>query len=60
MAKYTVIIASRVDQQLIKHIQFLANVSIEAARSLRVEYVKVLDRLEDNPYQFPLETDPVL
>jgi len=60
MAKYTVIIASRVDQQLIKHIQFLANVSIEAARSLRVEYVKVLNRLEDNPYQFPLETDPVL
>ena len=60
MVKYTVIIASRVDKQLLRHIEFLANVSIEAARSLRVEYVKVLDRLEDNPYQFPLETDPVL
>ena len=60
MAKYTIIISSRVDQQLIRHIEFLAKVSIKAARNLRAEYADVLDRLEDNPYQFPLDTDPVL
>ena len=60
MAKYTIIISSRVDQQLIRHIEFLARVSIKAARNLRAEYADVLDRLEDNPYQFPLDTDPVL
>ena len=60
MSKYEIIIASRVDKQLLRHIEFLANVSIVAARNLRTEYAEVLERLEENPYQFPLETDPVL
>lgn len=60
MSKYKIIIASRVDQQLLRHIEFLAKVSIVAARNLRTEYAEVLERLEENPYQFPLETDSVL
>jgi hypothetical protein len=34
--------------------------TVTIARNLRAEYADVLDRLEDNPYQFPLDTDPVL
>ena len=60
MANYTVIAANRVDSQLIQHIRFLAQVSISAARRFRKEYAEILDRLEENPYQFPWETDPNL
>ena len=60
MAKYTVIAAARVDGQLVRHIRFLAQVSIPAARRFRKQYAGVLDRLEENPHQFPWETDPNL
>ena len=60
MARYTVIVASRVDGQLLRHVSFLARVSIPAARRFRKEYAEILDRLEENPLQFPLETDPNL
>ena len=60
MACYTVIIASRVDSQLIQHIRFLANVSLPAAKRFRKEYSEILARLEENPFQFPLDTDPNL
>lgn len=60
MAHYTVIAASRVDSQLIRHIRFLANVSLPAARRFRQEYSEILDRLEENPFQFPADTDPNL
>lgn len=57
MARYTVIVASRVDSQLLRHISFIARVSIPAAKRFRKEYAEVLDRLEENPFQFSLETD---
>lgn len=60
MAKYTVIAASRVERQLIRHIRFLAQVSVPAARRFRRDYAELLDRLEENPFQFPAETDPNL
>lgn len=60
MARYTVIVASRVDDQWLRHVSFLARVSIPAARRFRKEYAEILDRLEENPFQFPLETDPNL
>jgi hypothetical protein len=60
MAKYTVILSSRVEAQLRKHMEFLARVSIPAAKRFRAEYARILDRLENNPHQFPLETDPNL
>ena len=57
MSGYTVIIANRVDTQLVQHIEFLARVSLSAARRFRAEYADILGRLEENPFQFPLETD---
>ncbi len=60
MPKYTVITASRVDGQLVRHTGFLARVSVPAARRFRDEYAGILDRLEENPLQFPYETDPNL
>ena len=60
MAKYTVIAASRVDSQLLRHFSFIARVSVPAARRFRDEYEKILDELEKNPLQFPPDTDPNL
>lgn len=60
MAGYKVIVASRVDRQLLTHVEFIARVSIPAARRFRDDYVRVLDDLEENPLQFPLDTDPNL
>ena len=60
MASYTLINASRVDGQLIRHIRFLSKVSLPAAKRFRMEYSTLLDRLEENPFQFPPDTDPNL
>ena len=57
---YTVITASRVETQLVRHLEFLARVSIPAAKRFRDEYAAVLARLEENPFRFPLDTDPNL
>lgn len=42
---------------LVRHTRFLANVSVTAAKGLAKEFEEVLDALEDNPFQFPVETD---
>ena len=60
MARYTVIAASRVDGQLLRHVRFLSQVSVPTAKRFRNEYAEILDRLEENPFQFPPETDPNL
>lgn len=59
-AKYTVIPSSRVDSQLLRHVEFISRVSISAAKRFRGEFAEVLDGLELNPLQFPPETDPNL
>ena len=60
MAGYRVIVARRVDRQLLTHVEFITRVSIPAARRFRDEYARVLDDLEENPLQFPSDTDPNL
>ena len=57
MGKYTVVISRRADAMLVRHTRFLANVSISAAKGLIAEFDKILDSLENNPFQFPIETD---
>lgn len=57
MEQYHVIIASRARMQLLRHIEFLARVSIAAARRLRDDFASVLEELEKNPYAFAKETD---
>ncbi len=57
MGNYTVIVSRRADAMLISHARFLANVSVPAAKELVQEFEKILDSLEENPFQFPVETD---
>ena len=58
--RYTIIFAKRVDAQLLKHVEFLARVSIPAAKAFRAEFADLLIQLAENPFQFPAETDPNL
>ena len=57
MGKYTVIVSRRADEMLIRHARFLAQVRVTAAKRMTAEFEKVLDTLEQNPFQFPPETD---
>lgn len=57
MGNYTVIVSRRADEMLIRHAKFLAQVRISAAKRMTSEFADVLDRLEQNPFQFPQETD---
>lgn len=57
MGKYTIYFGSRVDAMLVRHVAFLARVSVPAAKRLRNEFARVLREIEENPYQFPVDTD---
>lgn len=52
MAKYKVIVSRHVAEHLLGHIEFISNVSTEAAHRFIEEYENVITRLEDNPYQY--------
>jgi len=54
---YNVVVSRRVDAMLLEHISFLANVSLSAAKRFRSDYATILERLADNPFQFPVEHD---
>ena len=60
MGQYKVVVSSRVDRQLLTHVECIIRVSIPAAKRFRNEYDRILDELEENPLQFPLDTDPNL
>ena len=55
--KYQIILARRVDGMLLRHVSFLARVSVPAAKKFRAEFAHLLERLEQNPMQFPVEED---
>ena len=57
---YKVIISAKVSGQLLAHIGFLSRVSIPAAKRFRNSFSDIMARIEDNPFQFPLEIDPNL
>lgn len=57
MVKYKIIFAQRVDQMLLRHIEFLTCVSVPAARRFYQEFETILYKIEDNPFQFPVEED---
>ena len=54
---YQIILARRVDGMLLRHISFLARVSVPAAKKFRAEFAHLLERLEQNPMQFPVEEE---
>ena len=57
MNKYEVIVSRRADEMLVQHARFLARVSVPAAERMVSEFESVLDALEDNPYQYPVDND---
>ena len=56
MSKYKVIVSKNVAGHLLSHIEFISKVSVEAARQFVAEYENALNRLEDNPLQFQVDT----
>jgi plasmid stabilization system protein ParE len=57
MAKYQIIFAKRVEGMVLRHTEFLARVSVPAARTFYREFEDTLRRVGENPYQFPVEED---
>ncbi len=57
MSSYKIRLSRKADIQLIKHTSFLVNHSISSAKKFADEYQGILERLQDNPLQFPVETD---
>ena len=57
MADYQLILATRVDRQLLNHFEFLLRVSVPAAKRFREEFGNTLREIVANPFQFPWETD---
>lgn len=57
MSKYEVIVSRCADEMLIRHASFLARVSVPAAEKMVSEFELILDSLEENPYQHPVDND---
>jgi plasmid stabilization system protein ParE len=53
VSKYNVTLSRRADNLLIAHTEFLARVSVPAARRLLAEFRKVSGVLEETPFQYP-------
>lgn len=56
MANYKVIVSKHVAEHLLEHVSFISNVSLIAARDFISEYEVILKRLENNPYEFQVDT----
>ena len=54
---YQIILARRVDGMLLRYVSFLARASVPAAKKFRAGFAHLLERLEQNPMQFPVEED---
>lgn len=57
---YKVIAASYLNDMLLKHMQFIALVSLPAAKRFRKEFEELTKQLAENPYIFPVLEDPNL
>ena len=55
--RYRVMIGSRVDGMLRRHVQFIPNVSIHRAELFTDEFASVVETLKENPFLYPYETD---
>ena len=50
---YSITIARCADKMLLSHTEFLIRVSHAAARRLLFDFRKTIERLAENPFQFP-------
>ena len=60
MAKFKVIFDPALDRMLLQHTEFISRVSVPAAERVLDEFEAVIQRLSENPYQFPSCDDPNL
>lgn len=60
MAKFKVIFDPALDQMLLQYTEFISRVSVPAAERFLDEFEAVIQRLSENPYQFPSCDDPNL
>ena len=60
MAKFKVIFDPALDRMLLQHTEFISRVSVPAAERFLAEFEAVIQRLSENPYQFPSCDDPNL
>ena len=60
MAKFKVIFDPALDRMLLQHTEFISRVSVPAAERFLDEFEAVIQRLSENPYQFPSCDDPIL
>lgn len=60
MAKFKVIFDPALDRMLLQHTEFISRVSVPAAERFLDEFEAVIQRLSENPYQFPNCDDPNL
>ena len=56
MSKYQVIVSKHVANNLLEHMTFISNVSIEAAQRFVEEYEAVINALEENPLKYQVDT----
>lgn len=50
---HTIIVSSKAQSMLEKHVEFLARVSVSAARKLAVEYRNAVKEIRKNPERYP-------
>ncbi len=55
--KYQITVANRVRDDLLEQAAFVSRVSLSGARRYHREYLKILARLEENPFQFPVDLE---
>ena len=55
--RYKVILGSRVDAMLRRHVLFISNVSISRAERFVDEFAEAVEQLRENPFLYPLDTD---
>ena len=55
--RYKVILGSRVDRMLRRHILFLSNVSINQAERFADEFEGIIKQLKSNPFIYPFDGD---
>ena len=60
MGKFIVIFDPALDRMLLQHTEFISRVSVPAAERFLDEFEAVIQRLSENPYQFPSCDDPNL
>lgn len=60
MGKFIVIFDPALDRMLLQHTEFISRVSVPAAERFLDEFEAVIQRLSENPYQFPNCDDPNL